>query len=279
MTAVRTDSLDVYLREINVLPLLDDLDEAALGRRARAGDERAVDELVSRNLRFVVTVAKRFQHRGLSIEDLIGEGNVGLIAAARRFDPDQGVRFITYAVWWIRQAIAHAIVRQAHQVRLPANRVTAMARLSKTASALRGDLGREPTISELANRLGESEDQVRALQMVRRTEVSIDAPSTDSYSRPIGDELASADDAKPDDDAMRNVLTLTVAEALSDLAPRDREVLRLHFGLDGESEHTLDAIGERLGVTRERVRQLRDRALSRLRKGRNAAALASLTYG
>ena len=274
MTSVRAESLDVYLREINSVALLDDSDEIDLGHRARRGDERAVQELVERNLRFVVAVAKRFQHRGLSLGDLIGEGNVGLIAAARRFDPDQGVRFITYAVWWIRQSIAHAIVRQAHQVRLPSNRVTALARMSRAASGLRSELQREPTPAELAERMHIAEAQVVALQAVRRAEISIDAPRGDD-GRAVSEEISN-DDVTAADDTLRDVLRGTIADALRDLAPRDHEVLRLHFGLDGEREHTLDEIGTKLGITRERVRQLRDRALGRLRKGRRARALASL---
>lgn len=276
MSTARPKALDSYLREISRLGLLSDADETALARRAHAGDEDAVQELTARNLRFVVSVAKRFQHRGLSLEDLIGEGNLGLIAAARRFDPDEGVRFITYAVWWVRQAIAHAIVRQTHQVRLPANRVTALARMTRAAATMHGELGRDPTPAELAGRTGLSEATIGVLQSARRTEISIDAPTHGASDRSLADELADEDHSSIDDATTRGAVIGTVNTAIADLNPREALVLRLHFGLDGEREHTLDEVGERLGVTRERVRQLRDRALSRLRKGKRGAELASL---
>src|SRR6266705_1711999 len=221
------DILDQYLHEVSKTPLLTQKEEIALARKVRAGDQEAMQELVKRNLRFVISVAKKYQNRGLPLTDLIGEGNVGLLTAARKFDPDQGVKFISYAVWWIRQAILAALARQGRTVRVPLNRTADLSRIVRTAEFLRQTLRREPTPEEISDATKLSLEVVQSLA------------------------------------------------ALNTLQRRDAKVLRLYFGLDGGREHTLEEIGGMLGVTRERVRQLRDRALKRLREGTVGKALGT----
>ena len=269
------DILDQYLYEVSKTPLLTSQQEIAIAKRVRAGDEEAMQELVKRNLRFVISVAKKYQNRGLALTDLIGEGNVGLLTAARKFDPDQGVKFISYAVWWIRQAILASLARQGRTVRVPLNRTADLSRIVRTAENLRQELRREPTPEEIAQSTGLSVDVVQSLAALNTSDVRLDAPLDPEGDRSLIERFIADEQGDPEAQAMDKFLSEEIESALRTLPPRDAKVLRLYFGLDGGREHTLEEIGGKLGVTRERVRQLRDRALKRLREGEVGRALAS----
>jgi RNA polymerase primary sigma factor len=269
------DILDQYLYEVSKTPLLTQAQEIAIAKKVRAGDQDAMQELVKRNLRFVISVAKKYQNRGLPLTDLIGEGNVGLLTAARKFDPDQGVKFISYAVWWIRQAILASLARQGRTVRVPLNRTADLSRIVRTAEALRQELRREPTPEEIANSTGLSIDVVQSLAALNTADVRLDAPLDPDGDRTLIDRFVADDQGDAENEAMDRFLSDEIENALATLPARDAKVLRLYFGLDGGREHTLEEIGGMLGVTRERVRQLRDRALKRLREGEVGRALAS----
>ena len=269
------DILDQYLYEVSLTPLLTAAQELAIARKVQAGDPDAMQELVKRNLRFVISVAKKYQNRGLALTDLIGEGNVGLLTAARKFDPDMGVKFISYAVWWIRQAILAALARHGRTVRVPLNRTADLSRIVRTAEALRQELRREPTPEEIAASTGLALDVVQALAALNTADVRLDAPLDPDGDRTLIDRFVADEQGDVEAQAMDKFLSDEIETALRTLPPRDAKVLRLYFGLDGDREHTLEEIGGMLGVTRERVRQLRDRALKRLREGDVGRALAS----
>jgi RNA polymerase primary sigma factor len=269
------DILDQYLYEVSKTPLLTAQQEVAIARKVRAGDEEAMQELVKRNLRFVISVAKKYQNRGMALTDLIGEGNVGLLTAARKFDPDQGVKFISYAVWWIRQAILASLARQGRSVRVPLNRTADLSRIVRAAETLRQDLRREPTPEEISVATGLTLDVVRSLASLNTSDVRLDAPLDPEGDRSLIDRFIADEQGDAEEQAMDRFLSEEIEQALRTLPPRDAKVLRLYFGLDGGREHTLEEIGGMLGVTRERVRQLRDRALKRLREGEVGRALAS----
>ncbi len=269
------DILDQYLYEVSQTPLLNAQQEIAIARLVRAGDQEAMQELVKRNLRFVISVAKKYQNRGLPLTDLIGEGNVGLLTAARKFDPDQGVKFISYAVWWIRQAILASLARQGRTVRVPLNRTADLSRIVRAAEALRQELRREPTPEEIAHAVGLSLEVVQSLAALNTADVRLDAPLDPEGDRSLIERFVADDRADAEEEAMDRFLSDEIEQALGTLPPRDARVLRLYFGLDGGREHTLEEIGRMLGVTRERIRQLRDRALKRLREGEVGRALAS----
>jgi RNA polymerase primary sigma factor len=269
------DILDQYLHEVSKTPLLTQKEEIALARKVRAGDQECMQELVKRNLRFVISVAKKYQNRGLPLTDLIGEGNVGLLTAARKFDPDQGVKFISYAVWWIRQAILAALARQGRTVRVPLNRTADLSRIVRTAEYLRQSLRREPTPEEIADATKLSLEVVQSLAALNTGDVRLDAPLDPDGDRSLIERFIAEDLPDTEDQAMDRFLSDEIESALNTLQRRDAKVLRLYFGLDGGREHTLEEIGGMLGVTRERVRQLRDRALKRLREGGVGKALAS----
>jgi RNA polymerase primary sigma factor len=269
------DILDQYLYEVSKTALLTSQQEIAIAKRVRAGDDEAMQELVKRNLRFVISVAKKYQNRGLALTDLIGEGNVGLLTAARKFDPDQGVKFISYAVWWIRQAILASLARQGRTVRVPLNRTADLSRIVRTAENLRQELRREPTPEEIAQSTGLSVDVVQSLAALNTSDVRLDAPLDPEGDRSLIERFIADEQGDPEAQAMDKFLSEEIESALRTLPPRDAKVLRLYFGLDGGREHTLEEIGGMLGVTRERVRQLRDRALKRLREGEVGRALAS----
>ncbi len=269
------ESLDFYLQEISRIPLLKIEEETALARRAFKGDVEAQEKLARHNVRFVVSVAKKFQNRGVPLMDLIGEGNLGLMTAARKFDPDRGVKFISYAVWWIRQAILASLARQGRTVRVPLNRTADLSRIVRTSETLRQDLQREPTPEEIAAATGLTLDVVQSLAALNTSEVRLDAPLDPDGERSLIDRFIADEQGDPEAQAMDKFLSEEIEHALRTLPPRDARVIRLYFGLDGGREHTLEEIGGMLGVTRERVRQLRDRALKRLREGEVGRALAS----
>jgi RNA polymerase primary sigma factor len=271
------DILDQYFAEVSRYPLLNAEEEKALARRVQGGDHDAMEELVRRNLRFVVSVAKKYQNRGLPLIDLIGEGNVGLMTAARKFDPDQGVKFISYAVWWIRQAILASLARQGRTVRVPLNRTADLSRVIRATTLLRDKFGREPTPDELSQLTGISPEIVAALATLNTAEVRLDAAAGKDSDRALMERFAMEELPSTEDQVLDRFRNAELERALSTLPPRDARILRLYFGLEGDREHTLDEIGKLLGVTRERVRQLRDRALRRLREGSVGDALRDLS--
>ncbi len=268
-------ALDHYLRDVSEHELITPEKEIELGRRAQAGDEDAVMELARANLRFVISVAKKYQNRGVSLADLIQEGNVGLVTAARKFDPDQGVKFISYAVWWIRQAILAALANQGRSVRVPLNRASDLARIFRERERLKQELGRDPTLEEVAEAADLKPAIVRQLQTLNSAEVRLDAPIGDSDDSYLVERFVLDEADEPEEDVEDRLLAEQIDRALEALNPRDAKVVRLYFGLDGGETHTLEEIGNMLGVTRERVRQLRDRALKRLREGDMGPALES----
>ena len=270
------DSLATYLREIKSYPLLSRAEQAELGRRIREGDADALDQLVCSNLRFVVSIAKRYQYHGVPLADLIDEGNLGLLRAAARYDETKGAKFISYAVWWVRQAIVQAIADHGHAVRVPMSRAGAVYRIGRHANALRQDLGREPRADELADDLAMSDEEMSITMPVSRRALSLDAPIGDGSEMTLLDYLPDDVGGATDDEATNGNLADSVVSALSTLPPREAKVLRMYFGFDRGDPVTLEHIGETLGVTRERVRQIKDRALWRIRTSTRAPALASL---
>ena len=269
------DILDQYLCEVAKTPLLSPQEEVVIARRIASGDPDAMHELTRANLRFVISVAKKYQNRGLALSDLIGEGNIGLLTAARKFDPDQGVKFISYAVWWIRQAILAALARQGRTVRVPLNRTADLSRIVRSAETLRKELERQPSPEEIAHATGLTVEVVQSLATLNSADVRLDAPVEGEGERSLSDRFVADEASAPEAQVMDQLLTEEIDRALKALPPRDAKVLRLYFGLNDGREHTLEEIGGILGVTRERVRQLRDRALKRLRDGDMGRALAS----
>jgi RNA polymerase primary sigma factor len=269
------DALATYLREIKSYPLLSRAEQAELGRRIRGGDAEALERLVCSNLRFVVSIAKRYQFHGVPLADLIDEGNLGLMRAASRYDETKGAKFISYAVWWVRQAIVQAIADHGNAVRVPLNRAGTIYRIGRHANALRQDLGREPRADELAEDLEMSEEEMSLTIPVSRRALSLDAPRGDGSEMTLLDYLPDDTAAATDDDATNGSLADSVIAALSALPPREAKVLQMYFGFDRGDPVTLERIGETLGVTRERVRQIKDRALWRIRNSSDAPALAS----
>ena len=269
------ESLDLYLDEISRIPLLTADEEKALARKAFKGDVAAQERLARHNVRFVVSVAKKFQNRGVPLMDLIGEGNLGLMTAARKFDPDRGVKFISYAVWWIRQAIQASIARQGRSVRVPLNRTADLNRLARTTTLLKERLGRMPTIEELVRATGLTPEAVRSLSALHTEAVRLDHPTRDGDSTERIERFAAPEDKATDAATMAKSRTDDIEAALATLASRDAKVLRLYFGLDDGRSRTLEEIGRMMGVTRERIRQLRDRALRQLRE-EQAARLKDL---
>jgi len=268
-------ALDQYLRDVSRHELITPDREKELGALAQKGDEEAIQELARANLRFVISVAKKYQNRGVSLTDLIQEGNVGLVTAARKFDPEQGVKFISYAVWWIRQAILASLANHGRAVRVPLNRASDLARIFREKERLKQEKGREPTTEELAAATDLTPELVESLQTLNAAEIRLDAPIGDSEDSQLVERFITEEAAEPEVEVESRLLTEAITEALSTLEARDAKVLRLYFGLEGEREHTLEEIGNMLGVTRERIRQLRDRALRRLREGERGSALES----
>jgi RNA polymerase primary sigma factor len=268
-------ALDQYLRDVSRHELITPDMEKILGARAQRGDEEAVQELAKANLRFVISVAKKYQNRGVSLTDLIQEGNVGLVTAARKFDPEQGVKFISYAVWWIRQAILASLANHGRAVRVPLNRASDLARIFREKERLKQELGRDPTPEELSKATDLTPELIESLQTLNAAEIRLDAPIGDSEDSQLVERFITEEAAEPELEVENRLLTESVSAALETLDARDAKVLRLYFGLEGEREHTLEEIGNMLGVTRERIRQLRDRALRRLREGDMGAALES----
>lgn len=268
-------SLDQYLRDISIYPLISREEEVRLAQRIRQNDQEALDTLVRSNLRFVVSVAKKYQNQGVSLSDLINEGNLGLIRAAHKFDETKGIKFISYAVWWIRQAILQALAEQSRIVRVPLNRAGTLHRIGKRANALLQELGREATHAEIADGMEITEEEVAKTMAISQTHLSLDAPMAPGEDNRLLDYIPDTESASPDEETFEKALTDSVHEALAGLKEREAKILRLYFGLDGSEPMTLEQIGAVLNITRERVRQIKEKALSRLRHVSRARALES----
>jgi RNA polymerase primary sigma factor len=268
-------SLDQYLRDISVFPLITREQEVELAKKIRDDDQEALDTLVRSNLRFVVSVAKKYQNQGVSLSDLINEGNLGLIRAAHKFDETKGIKFISYAVWWIRQAILQALAEQSRIVRVPLNRAGTLHRIGKRASALLQELGREATHAEIAFGTDLTEEEVAKTMAISQIHLSLDQPMTPGEDNRLLDYLPDTTNQTPDEETFDKALTESIHEALSGLKEREAKILRLYFGLDAAEPMTLEQIGAVLNITRERVRQIKEKALSRLRHVSRARALES----
>jgi RNA polymerase primary sigma factor len=265
ITNRESQSLDKYLQEIGKVDLLTADEEVVLAKRIREGDQLALEKLTKANLRFVVSVAKQYQNQGLSLGDLINEGNLGLIKAAQRFDETRGFKFISYAVWWIRQSILQALAEQSRIVRLPLNRVGSLNKISKTFSELEQRFEREPSPEELAEVLEVTAGEVVDTMKISGRHVSMDAPFVQGEENSLLDVLENDGEVKPDDGLMNDSLRKEVQRALSTLTQREADVITLYFGLNGEHAMTLEEIGEKFNLTRERVRQIKEKAIRRLR--------------
>ncbi len=265
ITNRESQSLDKYLQEIGKVDLLTPDEEVNLARRIREGDHIALEKLTKSNLRFVVSVAKQYQNQGLSLGDLINEGNLGLIKAAQRFDETRGFKFISYAVWWIRQSILQALAEQSRIVRLPLNRVGSLNKISKAFSELEQKYEREPSAEELAEVLQVTAAEVIDTMKISGRHVSMDAPFIQGEENSLLDVLENDDEEMPDTELMNDSLRKEVQRALGTLTQREADVVCLYFGLNGEHALTLEEIGEKFNLTRERVRQIKEKAIRRLR--------------
>lgn len=266
-------SLEKYLQEIGEVPLLIPDEEIKLARRIRRGDQTALEQLTKANLRFVVSVAKQYQNQGLSLGDLINEGNLGLIKAAKRFDETRGYKFISYAVWWIRQSILQALAEQSRVVRLPLNRVGALNKIGKMYSNLEQEFEREPTPDEIAEHLEISPLEVTDTLRMSGRHLSMDAPFSQGEDNRLLDIVHNENQPPPDFKLMHESLRQEIDRALATLSAREAEVVRLYFGLGREHPLTLEEIGELFKLTRERVRQIKEKALRRLRHASRSKAL------
>jgi RNA polymerase primary sigma factor len=273
ITNRESQSLDKYLQEIGKVDLITADEEVSLAKRIKAGDQIALEKLTKANLRFVVSVAKQYQNQGLSLGDLINEGNLGLIKAAQRFDETRGFKFISYAVWWIRQSILQALAEQSRIVRLPLNRVGSLNKISKTFSELEQKFEREPSPDELAEVLQVTTAEVVDTLKISGRHVSMDAPFVQGEENSLLDVLENGGEQTPDSGLMTDSLRREVQRALSTLTQRESDVIALYFGLNGEQAMTLEEIGEKFNLTRERVRQIKEKAIRRLRHTSRSKAL------
>jgi RNA polymerase primary sigma factor len=258
-------SIEKYLEEIGGYSPLAPEEEIELARLIRKGNARALDKLVKANLRFVISVAKEYQGQGLPLQDLISEGNLGLIKAAQRFDETRGFKFISYAVWWIRQSILQALAEQSRVVRLPLNRVGAINKVGRALEELEKKYGREPSMEEIADKMEMTAYEVADVLKTSARHLSLDEPFKEDEGNSLLDILESDRYAPPDDTLMQESLQVEIDKVLSTLKPREAEIIRLYFGLDGDRPLTLEEIGEHFKLTRERVRQIKEKALRRLR--------------
>ena len=265
VTNRETPSLDKYLHEIGKVELITAEEEVELARRIHKGDLKALNRLVKANLRFVVSVSKQYQNQGLSLPDLINEGNLGLIKAAQRFDETRGFKFISYAVWWIRQSILQALAEQARIVRLPLNKIGSINKINKTLAELEQRFEREPTNGEIAHVLELAPSDVKDAIKSAGRHVSMDAPLGQDEEGDMYDVLLSLDAPSPDKELLTDSLRKEIERALNTLTNREANIVRLYFGLNGKHPHTLEEIGEEFNLTRERVRQIKEKAIKRLK--------------
>ena len=267
-------SLEVYFREINRYPLLTREQEAQLAARIHTGDDAALQSLVNANLRFVVSVAKRYAGQGLSLPDLINEGNLGLLKAAHRFDEKRGFKFISYAVWWIRQSILQALLDQARLVRLPQNQTALLIKINRARHALQGGGVNQPDPQQLADYLGREVEEIRHVLNNSGQELTLDDRGDEDDDRPLAESLIDDNRPAPDVVLMEHGLQEDVRRSLSVLSPREKQVVILYFGLGPEEAMTLEEIGRRVGLTRERIRQIKEKALEKMRGAVGKALLA-----
>lgn len=274
ITNRESQSLDKYLSEIAKVDLITAQEEVILAQKIREGDQAALERLTKTNLRFVVSVAKQYQNQGLTLGDLINEGNLGLIKAAKRFDETKGFKFISYAVWWIRQSILSAVAEQSRIVRLPLNQVGSLSKIRKSSSKLEQQFERQPTPEELADDLETTAEKIADALSNSGRHISVDAPFVAGEENTLLDVLQSTS-AGTDSDMMIDSLTQEIKRSLGVLADRERQVLILFFGLNSIAAHSLEEIGEKFSLTRERVRQIKDKALMRLRQNSKSRILQS----
>ena len=273
ITNRENQSLDKYLTEIAKVDLITADEEVELAKRIKAGDHKALEKLCKANLRFVVSVAKQYQNNGMTLGDLINEGNLGLIKAAQRFDETRGFKFISYAVWWIRQSIMQALAEQSRIVRLPLNRVGSLNKISKTMSALEQKYQREPTVDELALVLEMTADEIQNNLNLRGRKISMDAPFVQGEDNSLLDVLEDEAGETPDSGLMESSLRTEVKRALSTLTTREAEVIALYYGLNGSHAMTLEEIGDHFDLTRERVRQIKEKGTRKLRDSARSKGL------
>ena len=265
VTNRETASLDKYLQEIGKVDLITAEEEVELAQKIRDGDQIALEKLTKANLRFVVSVAKQYQNQGLSLPDLINEGNLGLIKAAQRFDETRGFKFISYAVWWIRQSILQALAEQSRIVRLPLNKIGSINKINKAYASIEQEEERTPSASEIASLLDMSESDVKESQRNSGRHVSMDAPLVEGEDSNLYDVLKFGESPNPDKELLNASLSIEIERALETLTSREADVIRLYFGLENKQSLTLEEIGERFDLTRERVRQIKEKAIRRLK--------------
>lgn len=265
VTNRETASLDKYLQEIGKVDLITADEEVELAQRIKAGDQKALEKLTKANLRFVVSVAKQYQNQGLTLPDLINEGNLGLIKAAQRFDETRGFKFISYAVWWIRQSILQALAEQSRIVRLPLNKIGSINKINKTFAFLEQSHERPPSAEEIAKELDMTINDVKESMKNSGRHVSMDAPLVEGEDSNLYDVLRSGESPNPDRDLLHESLRTEIERALETLTPREADVIRLYFGLGDQHPMTLEEIGETFDLTRERVRQIKEKAIRRLK--------------
>lgn len=274
ITNRETASLDMYLHDIGRVELITAEEEVILAQKIKVGDQRALDKLVRANLRFVVSVSKQYQNQGLSLPDLINEGNLGLIKAAQRFDETRGFKFISYAVWWIRQSILQALAEQSRIVRLPLNKIGAINKINKAFSKMEQDLEREPSYDELGEIMEMAPQDIRDTMRNNNRHLSMDAPLTlGEEGGSMYDLMQNESSLSPDKELIGESLQLEITRALSTLTEREADVVKLFFGLGGKHAHSLEEIGEKFDLTRERVRQIKEKAVRRLKHGSRSRLL------
>ncbi len=275
VTNRETPSLDKYLHEIGKVELINAEEEVELARRIKKNDSEALEKLISSNLRFVVSVAKQYQNQGLSLPDLINEGNLGLIKAAQRFDETRGFKFISYAVWWIRQSILQALAEQARIVRLPLNKIGSINKINKVFNQLEQQFEREPTILEISQVMELAPEDIKDALRSSGRHVSMDAPLQDGEDGTLYEVLLNSDTPSPDRELLNESLRKEIERALSTLTYREASIIKLYFGLGGKHPHTLEEIGEEFNLTRERVRQIKEKAIKRLKHTTRSKILKS----
>ncbi len=274
--AFADDSVRLYLREIGKIPLLSPEEELDLAHRVLKGDKKAKDKMVEANMRLVVSIAKRYSGRGLDFLDLIQEGNTGLLRAVEKFDPEKGFKFSTYATWWIRQAITRAIADQARTIRIPVHMVETINKVLRTTRKLTTELNREPTNEEIAKELDMEVDKIEYVMKIKQDIASLDASvgrDGDDEDSVLGDFVEDEDRESPEDSVATKILKEQLAEIISTLSEREQKIIKMRFGIGGDRSHTLEEVGAEFSVTRERIRQIEAKALSKLRKHKDMKKL------
>jgi len=265
VTNRESPSLDKYLHEIGKVPLITAEEEVALAKKIKKGDDEALSTLIKANLRFVVSVSKQYQNQGLTLPDLINEGNLGLIKAAQRFDETRGFKFISYAVWWIRQAILQALAEQSRIVRLPLNKIGSINKVNSAFAKLEQEYQREPTAHEIADILDMAPKEVREAMKTNSRHLSMDAPLVSEEENTLHDVMLSSDSSSPDSNLLDESLQREISRSLATLSVRESDIIKLYYGLGGEPPYSLEEIGKLFSLTRERVRQIKEKAIKRLK--------------